>query len=179
MNLDEITLLLDYNDWADRRIFAAGSRVTLEQFLAPSACGTGRGGLRPTLVHLVDNLWQWRITLQGYYAKPLSSEADYDATELREVDFPTFTDVEARWQIERQALRAQVDTLTDEALNGIIRYVIPGAVRERVIWQLLFDVVNHAGQHRAEAAVLLTTFGQSPGDLDFTLFQNERASSTP
>jgi len=177
MNLDEIKLLLDYDDWADRRIMAACARVSPEQFLAPSACGTGRGGLRPTLVHIVDNLWQWRITLQGYYAEPLPSEADYDATELREVDFPTFADVEARWQTEHAALRAQVDTLTDEALNGVIRYVIPGAVRERVIWQILFDVVNHAGQHRAEAAALLTTFGQSPGDLDFTLFQNERPRS--
>jgi len=30
-------------------------------------------------------------------------------------------------------------------------------------------------QHRSEAANLLTTYGQSPGDLDFTRWLNERA----
>jgi hypothetical protein len=29
--------------------------------------------------------------------------------------------------------------------------------------------------NRSEAAVLLTSYGQSPGDFDFTMFQNERA----
>jgi hypothetical protein len=30
--------------------------------------------------------------------------------------------------------------------------------------------------HRNEAAALLTGYGQSPGDFDFTMFLNERAS---
>lgn len=29
-------------------------------------------------------------------------------------------------------------------------------------------------QHRSEAAAILTGYGCSPGDLDFTLFLNER-----
>jgi hypothetical protein len=32
----------------------------------------------------------------------------------------------------------------------------------------------HATQHRSEGAVLLTSYGQSPGDFDFTLFLNEQ-----
>jgi len=55
-----------------------------------------------------------------------------------------------------------------------VRYLIPGGiVRERVLWHCLLHVVNHGTQHRSEAAALLTSYGQSPGGLDFTLFLNE------
>jgi hypothetical protein len=67
--------------------------------------------------------------------------------------------------------------LTEETLNSTIRYVIPGVVRERVVWHILIDVVIHASQHRSEAAVLLTGYDQSPGDYDFTMFLNERNSA--
>ncbi len=175
MKVDEIKLLYDYNDWADARILEACARVSPEQYAAPTSCGTGRGGLRATLVHMLDNIWQWRITLQGYYKEPLADEAAYDATELHEAAFPTLAALRERWRTEPQEMRAYIDTLTEETLNGTIRYVIPGAVREHVVWHILLDVIIHATQHRSEAAALLTGYGQSPGDWDFTMFLNERA----
>ena len=54
MKIDEIKLLYDYNDWADARILAGCARVTPEQYAAPASYG--RGGLRATLVHILDNL---------------------------------------------------------------------------------------------------------------------------
>ena len=175
MKVDEIKLLYDYNEWADARILAACARVSPDQYAAPSSCGTGRGGLRETMVHILDNLWQQRITLLGFYQEPLANEAAYDATELHEDAFPTFAALRERWMIEQQEMRAYIDALTEKTLNSTIRYVIPGAVRERVVWQILVDVIIHATQHRSEAAVLLTGYGQSPGDFDFTMFLNERA----
>ncbi len=172
MKVDEIKLLYDYNDWSDARLLAACARVSPEQYAAPASYG--RGGLRATMVHLLDNLWQQRITLQGYYQKPLVNEAAYDATELHEEAFPTLTMLQERWRIEQQEMQAYLDTLTEETLNSTIRYVIPGALRERVVWHILLDVILHATQHRSEAAALLTGYGQSPGDFDFTLFLNER-----
>ena len=174
MKIDEIKLLYDYNDWADARILAACARVSPEQYAAPDSYG--RGGLRATMVHILDNLWQQRITLQGYYQEPLADEAAYDATELHEDAFPTLPVLLERWMIEQQEMRAYLDTLTEETLNGTIRYVIPGALRERVVWHILLDAfIIHAGQHRSEAAALLTSYGQSPGDFDFTMFQSEQA----
>ncbi len=175
MKIDEIKLLYDYNDWADARILAACARVSPKQYAAPTPFGTGRGGLRATMVHMLDNIWQWRITLQGYYKEPLADEAAYDATELHEDAFPTLAALRERWMTEQRELRAYIDTLTEETLNSMIRYVIPGAVRERVVWHILLDVIIHATQHRSEAAVLLTGYGQSPGDFDFTMFMSERA----
>lgn len=174
MKLDEIRLLYDYNDWADMRTLAACARVRPEQYAAPAAYGNG--GLRALMVHILDNIWQQRITLQGYYAEPLADEAAYDANELHEDAFPTFAALQTRWAVEQREMAAYIDSLTEETLNSTIRYVIPGAVRKRVVWHILVDIIFHATQHRSEAAVLLTGYGQSPGDYDFILFQNERVS---
>ncbi len=176
MKIDEIKLLYDYNDWADARILAACARVSPEQYAAPAPFEIGRGGLRATMVHMLDNIWQQRITFQGYYKEPLADEAAYDATELHEDAIPTFAALRERWMTEQREMRAYIDTLTDETLNSTIRYVIPGAVREHVVWEILVDIIIHATQHRSEAAALLTGYGQSPGDYDFTMFLNERAA---
>ena len=173
MKIDEIKLLYDYNDWAEARLLATCAKVSPKQYAAPASYG--RGGLRAMMVHILDNLWQQRITLQGYYQEPLIDEAAYDATELHEDALPTFSALQERWRIEQQEMRAYLDTLTDETLNSTIRYVIPGALRERVVWHVLLDLILHATQHRSEAAMLLTDYGQSPGDFDFIMFQNERA----
>lgn len=165
--------MCDYNDWAETRLLAACAKVSPEQYSAPGSYGPG--GLRATMVHILDNLWQQRITLQGFYAEPLANEAAYDATELHEEALPTFEMLQERWLIERQELRAYLDNLTEATLNSTIRYVIPGAVRERVVWHVLVDLILHATQHRSEAAALLTAYGQSPCDFDFILFQTERA----
>ena len=173
MKLDEIKLMCDYNDWADARLLTACAKVSPEQYAAPTSYG--HAGLRATMVHILDNIWQQRITLQGYYQEPLANEAAYDATELHEDALPTFTMLRERWRIEQREMRAYLDTLTEETLNGTIRYVIPGAMRERVVWHILLDLILHATQHRSEAAALLTSYGQSPGDFDFTMFMNEGA----
>lgn len=170
MKIDEIKLLYGYNDWADARILAACARVSPQQYAAPASYG--HGGLRATMVHILDNIWQQRITLQGYYQEPLANEAAYDATELHENTLPTLAMLRERWLIEQREMWAYLDTLTEEALNSSIRYVIPGAVRERVVWHVLLDLTLHAAQHRSEAAALLTAYGQSPGDFDFTMFQS-------
>jgi uncharacterized damage-inducible protein DinB len=174
MKVDEIKLLYDYSDWADARFLVACAKVSPEQYAAPTDLGTGYAGLRATMVHMLDNIWQWRITLQGFYKEPLADQASYDATELHEDAFPTLAALQERWTTEQRELRSYLDTLTEEALNGPIRYVIPGAVRERIVWHILVDAILHAAQHCSEVAAFLTLYGQSPGDYDLTLFLAER-----
>jgi uncharacterized damage-inducible protein DinB len=41
------------------------------------------------------------------------------------------------------------------------------------VWQTILHVINHGTQHRSEAAAILTSYGQSPGELDFYLFLKE------
>lgn len=161
MNRETLTLLFDYNRWANARILAAAGQLTAEQYVAPVA-GVSHGSVRATLVHALsaERIWRQRC-LEG-----LSP-----ATLLREADCPTFADLRELWPAEDAALRAGLARLSDAALAGRLSYrTTNGTPMEETLWKILVHVVNHGTQHRAEAAVALTAFGHSPGDVDLIIY---------
>jgi uncharacterized damage-inducible protein DinB len=96
------------------------------------------------------------------------------APDLNAIDFPNLTALQNRWIKEEQEMRAYLAALHDEDMNTHRHYTTAeGEARDRILWHCLLHVVNHGTQHRSEAAALLTDFGHSPGDLDFTVFLNE------
>jgi uncharacterized damage-inducible protein DinB len=166
MNSDEIKLMFEYNSWANHRILAACAKVSPEQYGASAGLGVGYTSLRATVVHIMDAERNWRLICQG------GALADWE--ELSEADLPTLESLVERWQTEQGEMQAYIGSLTDDDLQGIVRYTLDtGTVRQRVLWHCLYHLANHGTQHRSEAAALLTSFGQSPGDFDFTLFLNE------
>ena len=71
-------------------------------------------------------------------------------------------------------MRAYLASLCDEDMESHLRYTTDtGIERDRILWHCLVHVANHGTQHRSEAAALLTEYGQSPGELDFTVFLND------
>ena len=163
MNLQDIHLFYEYNYWANKRILDASANVTQEQFFASASFPYG--GLRGTLFHILDTEWGWRALFQSIDT----------ATELKEADFPMLAALESHWKKEEQAMRAYLANLSDDDMESHLRYTTDtGIKRDRILWHCLLHVVNHGTQHRSEAAAILTGFGHSPGDLDFTVFLNER-----
>lgn len=163
MNGQDIQTLYGYNCWANRRILAASARLSPEQFAAPD--GMNYGTLRGTLVHMLDTEYGWRMLVQHSQGSPVMAEAD----------FPTVEALVQRWDAEEADMHAYLASLGDEDLAGSVRYTNDnGEPRERVLWHVLVHIVNHGTQHRSEAAVILTNYDQSPGELDFPLFLNER-----
>ena len=155
--------LFEYDFWATKRILAAGANVSHGQFLAPTA--HSHGSLRGTLVHIPDGEYGWRMLCQHNTFSP----------DLAETEFPTFDLLERRWRDEEVAMRDYLASLNDDDLTRMVRYTTDsGEKRERVLWHCLLHVVNHGTQHRSEAAAILTGYRQSPGDIDFTLFLNEK-----
>ena len=73
---------------------------------------------------------------------------------------PTLADIANRWGEEETTMRAYLASLSDAALSG--------AVRERQLQHYLFHIVNHSTVHRSECAIMLTDYGASSGDVDFT-----------
>jgi uncharacterized damage-inducible protein DinB len=163
MNLADISVMFDYNYWATALLLEAAAKVKPEQFVAAGPFPWG--GLRGTLIHTLDAEYGWRLRLQ------YNENQDED---LKESDFPQLEDLEKRWREEENLMRQYLSGLDDKAVTSVVRYTTSTRVkRERVLWHCLYHVVNHGTQHRSEAAALLTDFGQSPGDVDFTFFMSE------
>ncbi len=164
MKVLEMLTLYDYNYWATGRILAASRRASQEQFAAQTAHSFG--SLRRTLLHTLDAEYGWRMLCQHNTFAP----------DLDEGDFPNLEALAQRWQAEEREMRSYLGGLQDEDLDGYVRYTTSsGQKRERLLWHCLLHVVNHGTQHRSEAAAILTGYGHSPGDLDFTIFMSEQA----
>ena len=165
MNREEILLLFDYGYWANERILNAAENLTRDQYTA-AVTGLSMGSTHATLVHTLaaERIWRQRI-VDGLSPMALLSEADA----------PTFEDLRRLWADEEAAMRAGLAGLTDEALAGRLAYrMTNGQPNEETLWQLLAHLVNHGTQHRAEAAVALTAFGCSPGDIDLIVYMREK-----
>src|SRR5258706_6893303 len=139
MQTDDIKLMYEYNYWADKRILATCAKVSAEQYVAT----TGFGSLRATLVHTLDSEWSWRLGFLRHFTAIDSLKENpqakmWENNELTEADLPTLDALKARWQADEQEMRAYLGSLTDQDLNGLVRYMIPGGiVRERVLWHCL------------------------------------------
>jgi len=160
MDKNDILTLCDYNYWATARVLNAAANVSPERFVAPF--NLSHGSLRGALVHVLAAEIVWRLRCQeGISPSALPAESD----------FPSQESLRVRWAEEEQAMRYFLAALTDDKLNQRIQYkTTKGAPFENVLWQLLAHVVNHGTQFRAEAAVALTEYGHSPGDLDMLAF---------
>lgn len=163
MNIREILTFYDYNYWAIRRLLAACSNVTPQQFAAPT--GHSFSSLRGTLVHILDAEYGWRMLLQHQTLTSFHA--------MKEDDFPTSAILEHRWNEEERAMRDYLAHLRDDDLASHVRYTLEsGEKRERLLWHCLIHVVNHGTHHRSEAAAILKSHGCSLGGLDFTVFLN-------
>jgi uncharacterized damage-inducible protein DinB len=152
MNIKDIHLIYEYNYWANKRILAASANVPQAQFIAPDSFPYG--GLRGTLLHILDTEWGWRGLFQSIDS----------ASELPEADFLTIAAFEARWQEEEKAMRAYLAGLSDEDMESHLIYTTDtGIKRDRILWHCLLHVVNHGTQHRGDPALFSAKFNVESG----------------
>ena len=155
MHASDLEVLFDFSYAATRIILNAAERVTDEQWTSQPPLHESRS-LHQILIHMLDTEQGWRENLRA---------GQSNATpELDPASFPNAAALAAAWQADEREMRLWLAALDDEVVNATT--YIP----QLKLWQCLVHVVNHGTQHRSEAAMILTHFGQSPGDLDFTFY---------
>ena len=160
MQPSDIFYLFGYDRWATTRVLDAAIGIDEATWTAPNAIG--ERGLAGILVHALGAHQRWRHGLSHAAGERPRPEAG---------PLPTVEALRAAWEVEWPRMDAWLASL-DAAAMAATDDGIP-------TWQALAHVVNHGTQHRAEAAALLTTAGQSPGDLDMIDFAEAIRGGTP
>jgi uncharacterized damage-inducible protein DinB len=157
-----------YNAWANRRLYDAAARLSVEQYRAD------RGGffksVHGTFNHLLatDRIWMQRFTGTG------------DAPDrLDAILFETLDELRPAREAEDQRILDFVDALDEARIKGTIKYrrVSTPEVFEQPLAPALAHWFNHQTHHRGQLHALLTGLvGQAP-ELDLLFFQRLSAKS--
>jgi uncharacterized damage-inducible protein DinB len=154
MVADLVRTLYRYNAWANGRILDTAAGLTADQLLAG-------GGASFDSVRAMSAQWIYLERWQGR-----SPRAALDPRE-----FPDLASIREWWDGLERRTEAFVAGLDDARLAAVVEYVnFAGERWAYPLWQQMLHQVNHATQHRSEAAVMLTHLGHSPGWLDFLYF---------
>lgn len=163
MRLADIKLMFEYNYWANQLMMETASQLSAEQWSQETTFPWR--SLHETLLHIMDTEYGWLTLMEKGLPTPVLTAEEY----------PTLETIKARWQEEEANTRAYLNGLTDADMDGTFSYDVDGGKRERTRWHCLYHVVNHGTQHRSECAQILTDFGHSPGDVDFTYFLSKQS----
>ena len=164
--LEGIRDLYAYSAWANARILDTAEQLTPEQF---TTSVDGCGSIRDTLVHTASAQWLWLERWRDSSPRELWDPASFaDIAELR-----------IRWEEVEAATSEYVAELREPDLARVVSYVnFQGERWAYPLWQQLLHQVNHATQHRSEAALLLTRLGYSPGWLDLLVYVDEQVGES-
>ena len=156
-----------YNAWANERILDASARLTPAQLREGG--GASFDSIHDTLVHTMGAQWLYLERWHGRSPHKFFDDA---------VSFPDLDAIRARWDAIERDTRAFVARLTDADLARVLEYTnMQGERWAYPLWQQMLHQVNHATQHRSEAAMILTRLGSSPGWLDLLYFVDVEAAA--
>lgn len=162
--LDYFRKLARYNQWANRRLYAACAALPEAEYMKPRAAFFG--SLHGTLNHLLvaDRLWMGRIT--GH---------DPGIRSLDQVLYGDFAGLRVAREAEDAKIINMIDAMDEPTLNTTLRYraLVDGAISSMPMRMVLAHLFNHATHHRGQAHGLLSQTAVPPPPLDLTFFLRE------
>jgi uncharacterized damage-inducible protein DinB len=164
---DHFRMLAHYNQWANRRLYAAAAALPDEDYRADR--GAFFGSVHATLNHLLlgDRIWMHRFSGAG----PTYSRLDLLLNERLDA-------LRAAREAEDERIVSWAESLDDESLARSFSYRTVGSPPREVTQPLspaLAHFFNHQTHHRGQVHALLTAIGgrSAAPELDLIYFQRE------
>lgn len=144
--------LYDYHFALNRLLWERGvAPLTAEQFRRPSPYSVG--SVRNQVVHMLNMEERWLAALRGQAVPGLRNP----------VYFGTAEKVRALWDTVEADLCAYLANLRAEDLSRPVTDTL-------ATWEVLFHVLNHGTDHRAQTLALLEQLGVPTFAQDYALF---------
>jgi uncharacterized damage-inducible protein DinB len=165
-SLDYFRTLARYNQWANRKLYAAVAALPEGEYMKPRQAFFG--SLHGTLNHglVGDRLWMGRITGHDSGIRALDQILYGDFAGLRV----------ARAAEDAQIINA-IDAMDAPTLNTTLRYrtIVGDAMMATPMRLVLAHLFNHATHHRGQAHGLLSQTSVAPPPLDLMFYLREAA----
>jgi uncharacterized damage-inducible protein DinB len=162
--LDYFNSLARYNDWANRRLYAAIGQLDTAAISAP------RTGFFPSLLrtlnHLVvaDRIWMGRLTAQP----------ETGLTALDQVLHVDFAELRAARESLDERIQMFVLEMSPARLDEVLVYkTTAGVPHETPLTLVLGHMFNHQTHHRGQAHGMLSGTDVPPPSLDMIAFVRE------
>ena len=156
--------LIDYNYWANGLILKFAETLSAENFVGAEL--VGQQSLRDILCHIMFAERIWLNRMQGIIMpmeemKKIFSPASYPDIEKLLKD----------WFDLELEMRSFMGKFTELTYNEEFSYQrSDGSSLTDRYGDIFTQLVLHGMQHRAECALILTSLGHSPGNLDYITY---------
>ena len=155
-----IRSVFGYHFWANSQLLKKANNLTESDYFED--LGVGHGSLHSTFFHMlrVEKTW-FELAKNGGLNTPPS-----------EINtFPNLQSIQESWTVVEKDYLQYLDRTAEEEYAAVVNVIDQnGIVTPIQRWRMFQQVLFHGAQHRAEAALILTHLGQSPGDLDFIFY---------
>lgn len=159
MNIQDISQLFAYTEWANRLTLDAAERLTDEQ--RHHDFKISHGSLHGTLTHMAGAEWIWLERWHG--TSPTRG--------WHGADFADLAALRARWQEIEVARRTLLDELSEDALARALSYRnLKGEPFTLPLGAQMQHVVNHATLHRGQVVGMMRQLGVAPPAVDLLFF---------
>ena len=157
---EQLQTLFDYNRHTNRIILDRAAKLTEGQLNA-TARHIDRS-LFELLFHCMRTEWLWRNIAQ-------SGQMPSNPPEIE--NFTKLATLRSFWEEEANIAQDYLLGVTEAELAERVDLIDREGKRSTVSrWGMLMHLLMHSTQHRSEAAVILTGYGQTPGELDLIYF---------
>jgi uncharacterized damage-inducible protein DinB len=160
--LDWIKTIWDYNYWAHHQMLDCVAHLADDDFKRP--VDYSMGSVNQQIVHVMwaECVWYARI---HRLPRPVFTHHDY----------PTVQAIRTKWEAVEADWRKYLDSISEADLSGTFDYTrgndeaVTSIVRE-----ILWHVVNHGTDHRAQILQLCHTYGAPTFEQDMFFYFRAR-----